>query len=471
MEERKTFTNTKSGSHMARPQMQSRLRNPVLTGVILHLSIFIFVIFAADANPALTASVITLLSLMFFLLWRKEKRSLSSEPMEQTAEQTDPDDSHLNSPLLDELKSALEARDEKDAVLSSMSEAVIAVNADYTLLSINASARKMLNLPDNISPGLRLQEVVQEDAFHRIAKIVLETGDQIENEIRLEDDQQRLLFIHGTPLLNKQKLSNGAVIVFRDISRIRKLETIHQEFVANVSHELKTPITSIKGFVETLLNGALANRADAERFLAIVSRQADRLSTIIEDLLSLSRLERQGRDHELSREDIPVATLFERCYQGCLFKLDEKQVRLNVNFDHDLFVSLNLNLMEQALMNLLSNAIKYSSPDSEILLEARRAGQTVSFSVSDSGIGIAEEDLPRIFERFYRVDRARSRQMGGSGLGLAIVKHIAQVHGGSVHVESAIHKGSRFEIVLPLATRKEKWQEYEVATSPHAPPR
>lgn len=422
-----------------------------------HLVIIGAAYFLAASSPLLMGAMISLLSSLFFTFGLRKRTQNKGDNSQRAATRfTAQHESSSSEPptalLRAQLQEALQKRDERDAVLASMIEGVVAVNKDFSILSVNDSAKRLLHLKEGEIPfGAQLKDIVHDKAFYELVETVISTHVTVQKEIQLDDSQKTLIYAHGTPLREKAHSGNGAVIVFHDVTHVRRLETIRQDFVANVSHELKTPITSIKGFVETLLDGALANRDDAERFLAIVSRQADRLSAIIEDLLSLSRLEQQGSNHGLKRSEITVTELFDRCYQACLFKLDEKNIRLKIHCEPTLTVNVNIHLMEQALINLLSNAIKYSTANTEVLLEAKHYGRTVSFTVSDSGIGIPEKDLPRIFERFYRVDRARSRHMGGTGLGLAIVKHIAQVHGGSVQVESEVKKGSRFEIVLPLS--------------------
>ncbi len=441
----------------------------IILTVGAHLIIIGAAYVLAASSPLLMGALISIFSSLFFTYGLQERvRNSSKDSQCTTMISTGQCESALSEapiePLRVQLQEALQKRDERDAVLASMIEGVVAVNKDFSLLSMNDSAKRLLHLSEEEVPfGAQLKDIVHDKAFYELVEKVITTHMNVRQEIQLEDSQKTLIYAHGTPLRDKGHLGNGAVIVFHDVTHVRRLETIRKDFVANVSHELKTPITSIKGFVETLLDGALANREDAERFLAIVSRQADRLSAIIEDLLSLSRLEQQGSNQGLKRSEITVAELFERCHQACLFRLDEKNIQVRMYYEKNLVVNVNIHLMEQALINLLSNAIKYSSANTEVLLEARHHGRTVSFTVSDSGIGIPEKDLPRIFERFYRVDRARSRHMGGTGLGLAIVKHIAQVHGGSVQVESRVTKGSRFEIVLPLALG-----EVESAASQHA---
>jgi two-component system phosphate regulon sensor histidine kinase PhoR len=235
-----------------------------------------------------------------------------------------------------------------------------------------------------------------------------------------------------------------------DISNVRRLETLRRDFVANVSHELKTPITSIKGFVETLLDGALDNRGDTERFLDIVAKQADRLGAIVDDLLSLAKIEQSEESASLDLHATGVRTVLESAIHNCDGLARERGVAVALEMAAtDLTAEINPPLLEQAVTNLLDNAIKYSPPQSHIVVAATAGDGEVAISVKDEGVGVEAEHLPRLFERFYRVDKARSRQLGGTGLGLAIVKHIVSAHRGRVEVQSTPGVGSTFTIHLP----------------------
>jgi two-component system phosphate regulon sensor histidine kinase PhoR len=224
---------------------------------------------------------------------------------------------------------------------------------------------------------------------------------------------------------------------------------VRQDFVANVSHEMKTPVTSIKGFVETLRDGALDDPELARKFLEIIARQADRLNLIFEDLLTLSRLEEGVERGQISHAEEKVRRVLLDAIQVCESQANEKKIRLELSCREDLLITANGPLLEQAVINLIDNAVKYSNPESDVEISAVAQAEEVIIAVSDSGSGIEERHLPRLFERFYRVDRARSRKLGGTGLGLAIVKHIAQAHGGSVTVRSVPGEGSTFTIHLP----------------------
>jgi two-component system phosphate regulon sensor histidine kinase PhoR len=235
-----------------------------------------------------------------------------------------------------------------------------------------------------------------------------------------------------------------------DMTRIRRLENVRRDFVANVSHELKTPVTSIQGFVEALVEGGIQDPAEVKKYLDIVARHASRLNAIIEDLLTLSRLEETGERRALTFTANPVRPVLTEAIHLSAVRADEKRITIDLACPDDLEARINPPLLEQAVMNLIDNAVKYSPPGSRVRVEASRHEGEVVIAVRDEGCGIAPEHLSRIFERFYVVDKSRSRKLGGTGLGLAIVKHIAQAHGGRVTVESAPGRGSTFTLHLPI---------------------
>jgi two-component system phosphate regulon sensor histidine kinase PhoR len=295
-----------------------------------------------------------------------------------------------------------------------------------------------------------MQEAVRNHELQLLLSRVLSTQQNIEEEIILHSERgDRIVHVQGA-VLRDARGTIGAVAILHEVTQLKKLEKVRRDFVANVSHELRTPVTSIKGFVETLLDGAMDNPEELKRFLTIVASQTDRLNAIIEDLLTLSRIEQDEEKAEIPLEHSPVRSVLETAIEVCRMKAAEKNIRLEMTCEPDLTASMNAPLLEQAVINLIDNAIKYSSPDQAIQLSAEQSGNEVVIRVRDEGCGIGREHLPRIFERFYRVDKARSRKLGGTGLGLAIVKHIAQTHGGRATVESLLGKGSTFSIHLPL---------------------
>jgi two-component system phosphate regulon sensor histidine kinase PhoR len=265
----------------------------------------------------------------------------------------------------------------------------------------------------------------------------------------VRDPRPRFLELHGAPLRIDASGPAGAVIVFNDVTRLRKLEEVRREFVANVSHELKTPITSIKGFLETLLDGgALADPEASRRFLGIIARQSDRLAAIIEDLLYLSRLEYE--DRQIAQQPVDLRGVIERSVANFEHAARARDIRIRVEIEARRRWALgDSSLLSRAVDNLIDNAIKYSHTNGRVDVTLRETGDELHIAVRDHGIGIADEHLARISERFYRVDTARSREMGGTGLGLAIVKHVARVHAGSLLIQSEPGRGSCFTIVLP----------------------
>jgi len=362
-----------------------------------------------------------------------------AEAMNQMAAQLD-----------DRIRTVVRQRNEQEAVLSSMLEGVLAVDKEERILRMNHTAADLLDIVPEEAIGRRILEKVRKPELQKFISEALRSQSGIEADISLIiRGKKRFLQAHGTPLRDSRGKDIGALVVLNDMTRLQRLENIRRDFVANVSHELKTPITAIKGSVETLLSGAMDEPDSAHRFLEIVARQADRLNAIIEDLLALSRVE-QGEEQdgiELIRTDI--LQVLQSALQSCQVKAEEKRVHLDLGCPDGLLAPINAPLLEQALVNLIDNAINYSSENSKVSVTATREDDNLKIQVQDWGSGIPNEYLPRLFERFYRVDRARSRKFGGTGLGLAIVKHIVQAHHGQIRVDSTPGEGSVFTIKLP----------------------
>ena len=352
--------------------------------------------------------------------------------------------------LEDRIETITSQHNESEAVLSSMVEGVLAVDAEEKVIRLNKAAGKLLDIePDHVE-GRPIEEVVRNSHLREFIERTLSGIENVETDLTIGNQNEIFLQAHGAVLKDILDKSIGAVIVLNDVTRLRRLETVRRDFVANVSHELKTPITLIKGFVETLQQGALENREEAERFLNIMSKQVERLNAIIEDLLSLSRLEQDSGKSEMAMEKTKVTQVLESAIRDCERKAQEKNTSIQLDCPNELEVYANSPLLNQAVLNLVDNALKYSEPGGEIKVEASEIETEIVIAVQDWGCGIDSAHLPRLFERFYRVDQARSRQLGGTGLGLAIVKHIAQAHKGSVSVNSTLGKGSRFSIHLPI---------------------
>ena len=354
------------------------------------------------------------------------------------------------------IQTITDERNEREAVLAGMSEGVLAVDAQERIITINAAAAALLGVEPEQARGRSIQEVVRNPELQTFVAAVLAGEEPVEGDVGVHADRDpRELRVHGAQLRtgtngDADSGGKGAVIVLNDITRMRHYEAIRRDFVANVSHEIKTPVTTIKGFAETLLDGALDDRHDAERFLRIIVGQADRLSAIIEDLLSLSSLESGSEDATISLERGSIRDVLQVALDVCEMKAGAKHITLGLRCPEDLYAEINPPLLEQAVVNLIDNAIKYSPDGSAVGVSATVEGAGLSITVTDAGRGISREHLTRLFERFYRVDKARSRDMGGTGLGLSIVKHIAVAHGGWVAVESAPGLGSTFTITLPV---------------------
>lgn len=278
---------------------------------------------------------------------------------------------------------------------------------------------------------------------------MIKSVNPLEEEIVMRQRAERILQLSGSVLHDINNNPIGSLVVMNDITGLKHLDNLKRDLVANVSHELKTPITTIKGFIETLKEGNFEKPEDRNRFLEIVSKNTDRLNAIIEDLLSLSRLEQSTEDKSFTFEEQELRPIIDSVLENYQFKASEKDISIKVQCETGLTAKLNRALIEQAIGNLIDNAIKYSDEHKVIHLYIIKDKDELIISVEDQGFGISAEHIPRLFERFYRVDKSRSRDEGGTGLGLAIVKHIAQVHNGAVSVESSPGKGSNFIIRIP----------------------
>ena len=341
---------------------------------------------------------------------------------------------------------------QQEAVLGSMIEGVLAVDARQRLLGINRAAADLLDVDPDDCAGRPLIDVIRNPDLRRFALTAIDCRAPVEDDLVLHGPRDRTIRLRGTALRDASG-EGGAVIVLNDVTEMKRLEHVRRDFVANVSHELKTPIASIKGFVETLLDGAMDDPADTSRFLGIVARQADRLAAIVDDLLALSRIEQSEGAGNLPVETVPVASILTAVTLDCGPRAADRSIRLEVDCPANLAATLNAALVEQAVINLVDNALKYSESGKTVWLSAAASEppgpRELVLRVRDEGCGIEPIHLPRLFERFYRVDKARSRNLGGTGLGLSIVKHIVQAHTGAVSVDSEPGVGTTFTIRLP----------------------
>jgi two-component system phosphate regulon sensor histidine kinase PhoR len=344
-------------------------------------------------------------------------------------------------------------RRQLSAVLSGMSEGVIALDARRRLLFANASADQLFGLVPG-SVGRLVPELIRSPQVQEAVEATLAGREPYLSEITFAGRetglqwQTRVLAVHGTPLTGSPP--SGAVLVFHDVTELRRLERMRQDFVANVSHELKTPLASIKAYTETLLDWALHDESVNVRFLNRIEEQAERLNQLILDLLSLARIEsgQELYDHA----PLVLAPVIGSCVESLRGRAEAKSQDLIIDLDamdDDTVVMADEEAIRQILDNLIDNAIKYTAERGTVHVNAQLRGDSVAIEVADTGIGIPRDELPRVFERFYRVDRARSRELGGTGLGLSIVKHLVQSIGGQITVESRVGAGSRFTVQLP----------------------
>ena len=340
-------------------------------------------------------------------------------------------------------------RYEQETILAGMIEGVLGIDNQERLMTVNKAASRLLGIQQIGAPMPTLQEMVRNIHLLDMVARVRKTEQPVENEIILHAPEERIVHVRGNPLIDSQGNGIGVLIVLHDITRLRQLETVRRDFVANVSHELRTPITAIKGFVETLQNGAIHEPEHAGHFLSIIARQVDRLNQIIEDLLSLSRIEQDAEHGAIRLSGGPVRDVLKSAIQNCKDTAMAKDMILELICPADLQAVMNPRLLEEAVINLLDNAIQYSPPGTPIRIEAEQTGRIIGIHVHDQGPGIASEHLPRLFERFYRVDSGRSRRDGGTGLGLSIVRHIMNAHAGRVTVVSEIGQGSVFSLHVP----------------------
>lgn len=337
---------------------------------------------------------------------------------------------------------------EQEAVLDSMIEGVLAIDARQRVVGINRAAADLLGLALDTVVGRSMQDMIRNPDLRRFALRAIDCREPVEDDIVLPGPRDRTIRVRGTALRDVSG-EGGAVIVLNDVTDLKRLETVRRDFVANVSHELKTPVASIKGFVETLLDGAADDPEDCKRFLGIIARQADRLEAIIEDLLALSRIEQSEGAGALPVEQAAIAAVLQTAVNDCLPRATDRHIRLEIDCDAAVEGHINAPLLEQAVINLVDNAIHASEAGDTIRIAAVRDEEGLCILVQDQGCGIPPEHLPRLFERFYRVDKGRSRIQGGTGLGLSIVKHIVQAHRGTVTVASTPGTGSTFTIRLP----------------------
>ena len=333
------------------------------------------------------------------------------------------------------------------AILQSMVEGIIVVDKDSRVISVNRPAEEIFEIKQEEVKDKLFLEVVSNNEIDDVISEVLRFGSFKSKELSLVWPIKKVFKLDASPIFENKEIT-GCLLVVHDFTEIRKLEVMRKDFVANVSHELKTPLTTIKGFVDTLKEGALEDKENALNFLNIISEHTLRLENLINDLLSLSHIE--SKEIILKKTFFDICALVDNVLKSFQFNLDKNNIIVENKLNNPLLVFADKDKITQVINNLVDNAMKFNKENGSIKIYSLKEDSFVKIFIEDSGICIPKEDLPRIFERFYRVDKARSRDMGGTGLGLSIVKHIVELHNGSVGVDSIEGSGSKFYFILPL---------------------
>jgi two-component system phosphate regulon sensor histidine kinase PhoR len=343
-------------------------------------------------------------------------------------------------------QTAIEAKAQQQVLFNSMLEGLLLLDRNRKIYLANRAFKTLFGLKVELR-GKTVLEALRVHELDDLVNQVEAKGQVLNYELKLPDLSERWLQVNAAAISNSTGEREGTILVFHDLTRLKQLERTREEFVANVSHELRTPLSLIKGYVETLLDGARNNPEVAQRFLKIIERNTQRLDLLIQDLLTISALESERI--KLALQPTSLRPLVEKIFADLHARAENKHIEL-VNELPDLKALADANRLDQVLANLVDNAIKYGRVQGKVIVGGKEVdGPKIEIFVRDDGPGIPMEALDRVFERFYRVDKARSRDQGGTGLGLSIVKHIVQAHGGKVWVESELGKGATFFFTLP----------------------
>ncbi|MDC7225751.1 MAG: ATP-binding protein [Spirochaetales bacterium] len=420
-------------------------RNTLLAGFIA-LALAAWVSFLVAGHVSLLIKKIKVTS-RFYASGDFSEQLMISHP-EEIAELAD-DLNEMGDQLKERIEMIEEQKNELQLILDNMTEPVLYTDKDLHLLRINGAAEKLFNIQEENHKGKSILEVFMNSELNSFAEMLVRERLSKETIINLDLPKTFHLEIHGTVLFdNSGDNVIALLLVMHDITKTRKLEEMRKDFVANVSHELKTPVTMIKGYVETLLDSPERDPAKTDEFLQIIERHSLRVEAIINDLLFLSGIEKNDSD-SLALEDIPAIDLITSAVTSCEPNAEDKDIKINIECDENIMMNVYPLLAEQAVINLVDNAVKYSGKGTEIFVRVKPGenGKTC-LTVRDQGCGITAGQQERIFERFYRVDKARSRESGGTGLGLSIVKHIALTHNGSINLKSTPGEGSEFTLCI-----------------------
>ncbi|MCW8863524.1 MAG: cell wall metabolism sensor histidine kinase WalK [Colwellia sp.] len=419
------------------------------------LGFFILIIITAFASWWMSKALVRPLEVMKVQAQRLAKGDFSSRVQLSSndsleSEQLGQAFNEIAIQLNERIEIILNQRNEQEAVFSSMVEGVIAVDSNEKILRINQAAYNILKISEKEIEGTKLTHAIENIELQSLILFALKQNTTVGQEIILHDDVEQVLYAQSAPLLDIHKNKCGTLVVFNDITKLKEFELQRKEFVSNVSHELRTPLTAIQGLSETLIEFPDLDQEKKANFIGVIHTHSIRLEGIIENLLTLSKIEKETEVDEIDFVNESITLALSNAIFLCKDKALERNINIILNEAEDITFKHNPSLIEQAIINLLNNAIKYSNGNSEIKITVVKQAHDIKISVEDKGSGIPEEHLSRLFERFYRVDKARSRALGGTGLGLSIVKHIALAHKGSVSVTSEINKGSIFSITLPL---------------------
>ena len=343
-------------------------------------------------------------------------------------------------------------KDRLNTLIENMGSALLLIDDKGFISMINHAYMDLFKVEEEEYISKLYYKVIKYKEVNAIIEEIFMAEQQVKKQIILTMGIERKNFeIYGAPIIGPKDEWKGILLVFHDITELKKLESVRKQFVANVSHELNTPVTSIKGFSETLLDGAMHDPQALEHFLSIILKESDRLQALIKELLELSKVEQQ--DFQLNLQEIDIVPVLRDTFAMLEKKAAKKHIHLEIqNFSHPIMCEVDTFRLKQVCLNLVSNAISYTPPYGKVRIMAKEESEKIFIDIEDTGIGIEEEEFPRIFERFYRVDKDRSRESGGTGLGLAIAKHIMEAHHGEITIKSEKNVGSTFTIILP------KWQ-------------
>lgn len=453
------------------------LRNGELSSVLLLLSpiVNIEATLSAARRIILTASTISLVfSLLLSYFFSRSltrpirkiseaARDLASGNLQRKIEVSTEDElgqlaqdfNYLSSTLEKTINHLHQEKRETENILLHMAEGVVATDEEGKITSINPALLKKLQWKGEAPVSLHISQLFPQPQIQEFFSRALKEGKEEAQEFQIENGDH--LVLHLTPLKEGEKVY-GAVGVFQDITELRQLEELRRDFLANVSHELRTPLTSIQGFVEAMMDGVISDEELRKKYLEIIHRETLRLSRLIHDLLDLSLMESKKIEWEVN--SLSLFPLIDQVLLKLMPQIEDKKIQIKKDFSFPLpLVWGNMDRIEQVLINLLNNALIFSPPESTIEIRAWQEGKEVAVSIKDQGEGISEKDIPHLFERFYRVEKSRSREKGGTGLGLAIAKQIIENHGGTIKVESQLHQGTTFIFTLPIAPPQEEKSE------------